>query len=431
VAGSTVLLVLGALLLAAGPVTDDAVRAEVDQLIPAVAAARHLPFKGPLPARAVSREAIRGNLAASINASVVSANLGADETILKLLGLIPADIDYAKLLVDTAASIPVPHYDRSGRRLLVPDFTPLDKQRPLLVHEIAHAVADHRFGLARILDNAGGPRPDGDEARARLAIVEGDATLTAFVHADPRETFLGPRALEALVRQLRRPAEAEGARRWPVELAAFTHIDGFVFVARVRARQPWSAVDLLWSEPPISTEQVLHPEKYDACEPPVRIDDELMPSLPGFGRPKSSQVLGEFVVRTWLSRTLSPEAAERAAAGWGGDRAAIYVSQEAPDGGATTKGTTVVAWLTVWDDPGEAEEFARAATGLHKHVTVARRDEAVALLFGAADLPIEPVLDGWSRQKATAVKAKRPKGGPPRRAAQPGCPRRDRAEGSR
>jgi hypothetical protein len=466
VAGSTILAVSAALLLlAATPVTDDAVRAEVDQLIPAVSAARRLAFKGPLPARAVGREAIRDHLAASVNASIVSADLGAEETILKALGLIPVDTDYAKLLVASASSLPVPHYDRSTRRLLVPDFLPLEKQRLLLVHEIAHAVADHRFGLTRFLENTGGPRPDGDEARARLALVEGDATLTALAHADPRGTFLGPRALDTVIRQMSRavdsswnpervpnlprqarageagppPREMEGPRRWPAEVARFTHVDGFAFVARVRARQPWSAVDRLWSEPPISTEQVLHPDKYDACEAPLRVDEELLPALPGFGRPKSSHVLGELLVRIWLARALPPELAERAAAGWAGDRAGLYADAIAsPDGGVLPpRPPTVLAWLTVWDDPGEAEELARAAASLARGPAVARRDEAVALLFNGSDpTPAPPelqqMLDAWARQKAaTAAKAKRTKGGPPRRAAQPGCPRRDRAEGSR
>ena len=105
------------------------------------------------------------------------------------------------------------------------------------------------------------------------------------------------------------------------------HVDGLLFVARVRARQPWSAIDALWRDPPASSEQLLHREKYDACEAPIAVPDSVLPALPGFDRPKASDVLGELVVRAWLSTALPPEIAARAAAGWGGDRAGIYAAR--------------------------------------------------------------------------------------------------------
>ena len=57
------------------------------------------------------------------------------------------------------------------------------------------------------------------------------------------------------------------------------------------ARGPWSAVDALWTDPPASTEQGLHPEKYDACEAPIAVDEATLPGLPGFGRPTATDVL--------------------------------------------------------------------------------------------------------------------------------------------
>ena len=84
----------------------------------------------------------------------------------------------------------------------------------------------------------------------------------------------------------------------------------------MRARQPWSAVDALWRDPPASSEQVLHREKYDACEAPIAVPDTVFPALPGFDGPKATDVLGELVVRAWLSTALPPEIAGRAAAGW-------------------------------------------------------------------------------------------------------------------
>jgi hypothetical protein len=264
--------------------------------------------------------------------------------------------------------------------------------------------------------------------------------------------------MTALGARLREATTPEGAPLWLTELARFTHVDGFLFTGRARAHGPWTAVDALWADPPASTEQVLHPEKYDACEAPIAVDEATLPTLPGFGRPTASDVLGELVARTWLASVLPPEIAARAAAGWGGDRAGIYTARPgaSPDGGAAPE--RPLAWLTIWDDSGEAEDFAWAAAQvLAAQTTTAqtmngasgdravfpsaaglyaldRRGEAVALLFAAppSTLPaphalpaLDDMLDGWRRQQIASRKAATH----PRHAAPPGCPRRDRAGG--
>lgn len=445
--------------LAVAPLTDGAVRAEVDRLVTALAAARHLPFQGSLPARIVTREAAERELA--IGVGVSNANNDAGGEILKRLGLNSAGADTGALV----AKLPAPGerpgatYDLATGRLLVPDFVPLDDQRPSLEHEIAHAIADQHFGLKSFLKMApdGGRRIDGDAQRARLAIVEGDATLSVLELVDPHEAFLGAQARTTLAGRLRAAITTPGAARWAGELQSFTHVDGFLLAARARARGPWSAVDRLWADPPVSTEQVLHPEKYDACEMPVIVDEAALPELPGFGRPAASDVLGELATRAWLASVLPPEIAARAAAGWGGDRAGIYTKPRvSPDGGTARERPLV--WLTVWDDSGEADDFARAATqviatqaigkttdagGPGGNVTAPlgnrvafaspagvyaldRQGESVALLLAAPETSLhalDQMLDGWRRrQTASRKSATRP-----RHAAPPGCPRRDRA----
>lgn len=216
---------------------------------------------------------------------------------------------------------------------------------------------------------------------------------------------------------------------------------------------------------PDSSEQILHPEKYDACEPAMALDESALPALAGFGRPIASDVLGELVVRTWLESALPPEIAARAAAGWGGDRAGLYAPAPAvsvADGGAAGP-LAPLAWLTVWDDAAEADDFARAARQVLAKMSLemsletsnaageaqatatppteerdlfstpngtfalARKGDAVALLLAAPE-PVAPVLAAML--EATRPRASRRATLRPRRAAQPGCPRRDRAAGS-
>ena len=406
VAGLTTLAVAAATALAITPVTDAAVRAEIDRLVAQVTAVRHLPCRGTLPARAVTRDAIDAQIAAALTARITTSNLGAEERILKRLGLIGSGDDYTKLWAAGPTAAPVATYDPSARRLLVPDFIPLDDQRVALIHEIAHAVTDQRFDLRQFLTPPPPSPLEGDATRARLALVEGDATLAAMEVVDPTLAFLRPTTLSALAERLRAAAGEGRPAPWLAALGGFVHVDGFLFTARVRARQPWSAIDALWRDPPDSSEQVLHRDKYEACEAPIVVPESALPGLPGFDRPKASDVLGEIAVRAWLSTALDPDVAARAAAGWGGDRAGIYSGATTvsvrPDGGVPVVSQPPLVWLTVWDDGGEADEFARAAEAVAGAANVQRRAEAVAIFLGPADLAglaLESTLQSWKAAK--------------------------------
>ena len=159
---------------ALAPLTDAAVRVEVDRLVGQVTAARRLPFRGTLQARPVTRDAADALVAAALAARVTTSNFGVEERIMKRLGLIAGAADYTKLWAAGARRPPrsrptIPR--RSG--CWCPDFLPLDGQRVALLHEIAHAVADQRFDLRRFLAPpasetaaAAGRRRDARAARA-------------------------------------------------------------------------------------------------------------------------------------------------------------------------------------------------------------------------------------------------------------------------
>ena len=459
------------------PLTDDAVRSEVERLIAAIASARHLTYHGTLPVRVLDRAEAARMAGRLDDEAAADPAAGPEAELLRRLGIPSPPPDFEEVDEGNA-----PRFDAVTGRLWVPGWMPLDAQQVALTHAVAHAVADQRFGFRRLMDIAadGRSRLTGDGRRARLAVVEGDAMLTGLEVLDRRETFLAPPQLNALAARLRAAAQ-DPAGGWPATLAAFTHVTGLLFVARARAHRPWNVVDALWTDPPSSTEQVLHPEKYESCEAPVAVDPSALPALPGLGRPSATDVAGELVARAWLATAWAPDVAARAAAGWGGDRAALYglppedaltelgSAQRSrrgrarepsegfrPDGGADAGAPpTSLAWLTIWDDAAEADDFARAARAVlerqaEKGVSepasemtrpdgvvfsstnglygLARRADAVALLIAApegAEPALQAMLDAVRRAEPTRKAVSRP-----RPAALPGCLRRDRAGGS-
>ncbi|HVV16771.1 MAG TPA: hypothetical protein VHH90_06150 [Polyangia bacterium] len=453
---SKLVLALALAVAAPLPLTDEAVHSEVDRLVAAIASARHLTYHGTLPVRVLDRAEAARQAERLDDQTAADPAATTEAELLRRLGLASPGRDPEDSYDERAAA---PRFDAVTGRLWVPGWLPLDAQQVALTHAVAHAVADQRFGFRRLMDIAsdGRSRLSGDARRARLAVVEGDAMLTGLEVLDPRETFLAAPQLNALAARLR-AAGQDPAAGWPATLSTFTHVTGLLFVARARAHRPWNTVDALWTDPPSSTEQVLHPEKYESCEAAVTVDPSVLPALPGLGRPSATDVAGELVVRAWLATAWGPEVAARSAAGWGGDRAALYEPPLESGGGGGTDGgapPAALAWLTIWDDAAEADDFARAARAVlerqvEKGVTepateatrpdgvvfssakglygLARRADAVALLIAApegAEPALQAMLDAVRRVEPTRKAASRP-----RPAALPGCLRRDRAGGS-
>ena len=98
-------------------------------------------------------------------------------------------------------------------------------------------------------------------------------------------------------------------------------------------------------QPPRSTEQVLHPNKYLTSP----TDEPILVELPRTrGRDVDSEGrLGELLIRTLLAPVVGTPMAIKAAAGWGGDAYAVIYG----DAGYT------LIWKSLWDTPEDMKEF--------------------------------------------------------------------------
>jgi hypothetical protein len=134
------------------------------------------------------------------------------------------------------------------------------------------------------------------------------------------------------------------------ERLAFPYREGTRFVQWAQAAGGWKSVNSLFAEPPLSTAQMLHPEKFFVKrQEPLRI-------FPwGFlrrfkGSASMDQTLGEAMVQILLRSYHSAKKSVEIASGWRGD----YLST------ATTGEQTVTVWISAWNDETSALEFFRA-----------------------------------------------------------------------
>jgi len=226
-----------------------------------------------------------------------------------------------------------------------------------LAHELTHALQDQHFAIGAYLKDV----KQDDRSLARRAVYEGDATLSGFATlAGGLERGM----LDKIVGKLQGvPEELE--RRYPDTplvlraAVAFQYVEGTEMAAEAYRHAGWQGVNALIENPPASTEQVMHLEKYFASQdPPVEIDLGSLPLDEGGWRVVEENTMGEFIVLTLLKRHLPAEQAASAAAGWGGDK--LVASQR----GESMR----LVWLSSWDTSPDAAEFFSALTavmGLH------------------------------------------------------------------
>ena len=276
----------------------------------------------------------------------------------QVFGALPEGIDlrafYSSLIGEQAGGL----YDPATKALYVSPNFKLEGMLGsiILSHEICHALQDQNFNLVKMgLEDAA----NADRSLVTLSLAEGDATLlmTEYmtVHGDVSTLVRDiPSLLRIDQKQLNNaPAAVREELLFPYIAGAdfFERLGGRTRQApgqRVSAgeRKGWRSEVFL--DPPDSTEQIMHPEKYLARELPTEIAE-----LTHEADATAIQTpMGEFGVAALLLGGVERERAFAAAAGWDGDR--MLMTEDA----AHQKRR--LAWNTHWDSAADADEFALA-----------------------------------------------------------------------
>ena len=120
----------------------------------------------------------------------------AEELTLKKFGLAPPGFDLAKTTVELLTEQAAAFYDFHEKKLFITETASEDSLQLALAHELAHALADQSFNLAKYTKQ-GNSSDDG--STARLAVMEGQATwaMTEYLARQNGQTLKGHPELEA------------------------------------------------------------------------------------------------------------------------------------------------------------------------------------------------------------------------------------------
>lgn len=380
---------------------------------------RGVSFDKPVEVRLANQDQFVDYARAHTERSQPGAQRAADETILKMLGLIPHEMDLLeeslRLLRDQVGGF----YDPATDVFYLMDNCPQGLASIVLAHELGHALDDSLYDIGGTMEEISMVT---DRAAAYHAVVEGSgmAVMNRWTAGN-----LGSIDLSGLTTMQREQTESlAGAPMvlWKPLLGSY--LIGAAFLARtddlLRGQTNTANnadLDAGFRSPPLSTEQVLHPEKY---WDPAKRDDPTAVSqkygaLPAGWSELRRDTLGEMMIGVWtqssatrkaaaetiLANPLGIEFTNAAASGWDGDEVLLL---------GETDGARLLRWVSVWDSDVDAAEFLGAAStlaeesrpalallaqGKGNHVDVhygAAREVVVELAFGVKGLELKKLL---------------------------------------
>ena len=265
------------------------------------------------------------------------------------------DLDLYNLYVDLYAEQVLGFYDSETDELyVIKDEQAFGAmERSTFSHEYVHALQDQHFDLETLGfgDEDEGEDADSERDFAARCLVEGDASLLEmhysiryFDTSDWEEIFEEIDEIETPI--------LDSAPAIVRESLMFPYTAGLAFVTELYVEGGWPAVDAAFEDPPLSTEHILHPERYPDDAPQLVTLPPLTGTLGAGWRMVDTDVLGEFGLGLYLDVHTGSSEAKVAAEGWGGDRYAVYWRED--------ESAFVLVLRLAWDTSADADEFFNA-----------------------------------------------------------------------
>ncbi len=387
------------------------------------------------------------------------------------MGLIPSTFNIRTGMVDMMASAAAAFYDPDKDTFYIL-MTGMDagQLEPTMLHELEHALQDQLFDIGKMMKDAEASKND-DLITAIRFVVEGEANYIMTCWAAKKQQGMDLERMGPMARQIfkmqadmdkdgflqmaKMQAEmgggdealkaAEGLKdvpNWLFRVLTDPYNKGQLSIFDVKQKSGWKGVNALFTNPPQSTEQMLHPEKLNGPNKdlPTAVALPALEKTLGEGwKLLHDNTLGEHALAAlfegWIKEKKksggngggNPMRAlmggggnaegDRAAAGWDGDR---YGAYEGPDG------DLALVFRSVWDSEKDANEFIAAYTKLQSKklkgrqvkadgvevaieaedgfATITRKGADVVVIEGVASLELAAALtEGAFSGEATEV----------------------------
>lgn len=344
---------------AAGPPGKLPDAAEINAILRRLSDITGFQIRRQLPFQLITKDQINAYIKNQIKHSVRPKDIYAEELSLKKLGFVPADFDLRQTTIDLLTEQAAAFYDFHQKKLFISEWAASSMREEALVHELAHALADQNFNIEKYLNK---DPADAEQSLARQTVVEGQAVWLTQEYAvrQAGKTLMDPATAQEYTQQT---VDADDPQ-YPVfskaplylrETMLFPYQDGETFQQAVVVHDGQAAFAILFTKPPVSTSQVLHPERYFAGIAP------LVPELP---KPAAGMkaavggVFGEEDLRVMLRQYTSLSIAQGLAPGLTGG--GYRIDEDKKAGEDKKEHHTSLVFATEWDSDDSAIAFLDA-----------------------------------------------------------------------
>lgn len=354
---------------------DDAEKlfSEVDSILRFASETSELPKHTSVKYKLLGRDEIDQRISSALSTDDSTKRIQHSELVLKKFGLLPDDFKMQQYLTNKGGSDLAGFYDFRDKTMYLLNWIPLDQQRPVMAHELTHALQDQNYDLEKWrnpkAEESEQSSEDGMESTARLAATEGQAMLVYLDYelrstgvklsqATDRFEVLKSRILSAYDS----PDNMHTAPLIFKEVARFPYYDGFTFELEVLKRAGTRAAFAgVFARPPRDTHEILQPEAYLAETRPAPFSlPNLMPAL-GFGyKAYDSGSIGELDVRIMAKQFGRDNDAYAISPYWSGG---AYLAVRKPTAESKPENSLVpsdlaLMYVSRWKTAAAAERFA-------------------------------------------------------------------------
>lgn len=307
---------------------------------------RGLSSKTDVPLKFIDAAGLHQYLADSFQRDYLPTDQEADQDLLQTLGLLQPGQNLVQielqLLDDQVSGL----YDPDSRTMyIVGDSQSFGPAAEItFAEEYTHALQDQYYGLYKLAPL----HPTNDDAAAAAhAVIAGDATLVQQIWA--HQNLTPSQIDEAAETETSAGAGDENMPNVVREEASFSYQQGLLLVEHAyQQAQSFSAVNAILAAPPLSTAQVLEPERYTRQVQAQSVDlPDLSTPLGAGWQEVRSNVLGELDLQILLEQYSDPTSATRVANGWAGDRWELLENANHPS----------LVLKTAWLSTAQAQQF--------------------------------------------------------------------------
>ncbi len=300
--------------------------AAADEVLAQMSQITGLKLRTPVKKTLRSREEIRAYVISEMNEDKEPGERYASARSAEAFGLLPKGFDIDSFMVDLLTEQIAGLYDPKAHEFYIADWIPLADQRMVMAHELTHALEDQHFQIETWVKAA---RPNDDGELAREAVLEGSA-MAAMIDYLLNESGRSLKDLpdidpSMLVGDMGSTPALKKSPPFLKDALVFPYFAGLTFSADLLKSKGWKGLPAVFSTPPISTQQIMHPALYHSGKTP---STENLPDVDKLLGPDwtklEENVMGEFGWKEVLKQFLGEDRASSLAAAWDGDRYVVY-----------------------------------------------------------------------------------------------------------